>query len=170
MLGFNFLIWNNYKYSQEVVKTQCTGGLTCPSTSFSKQGKLFYGTLSKQTLKHVTDLVHISPVSHACLCACIILCSFITISVIPPPPQHRSVHHHKAPSGCPFRASIPNCLAPTNLFSILIIMTFREFNTNGIIQYLGFWDWHLPLCIILLGIHSGWSLYYQLFDPSHWEQ
>ena len=109
------------------------------------------------------------PVSHACLCACIILCSFITISVIPPPPQHRSVHHHKAPSGCPFRASIPNCLAPTNLFSILIIMTFREFNTTGIIQYVGFWDWHLPLCIILLGIHSGWSLY-QLFDPSHWEQ
>lgn len=107
----------------------------CPSTSFSKQGKLFYGTLSKQTLKHVIDLAHISPVSHAltCLCACIILSTFIIRSVFPPPPQHRSVHHHKAPSGCPFRASIPNCLAPTNLFSILIVLTFRGFNTNGII-------------------------------------
>lgn len=110
-----------------------------PFSQFLQTGKTTLQHIIKTDTEHVTDLFvslfhRHSPVPVRVSFGAVLL----TRSVSPPPPQHRSIQHPKAPSGCPFRASIPNCLAPTNLLSILLALTFREFNTNGIIQYVGF--------------------------------
>ena len=53
----------------------------CPSTSFSKQGKLFYGTLSKQTL-NMSQPLFVSPVP-----VCVSLCAVLL-------PDLRPRHQH----------------------------------------------------------------------------
>lgn len=120
----------------------------CPSTSFSKQGKIFYGTLSKQTL-NMSQPLFVFPVSQAftCPCVCIPLCSVL--------PDLRPRHQHsteasstpRLPQAAPLEPPSPTAWPPLICFPSLLF-----WHLENLIQMESYsrWAFEIGICPTVL--------------------